>query len=782
MKRVIATLAVTLAVAAAGVGSAFAGTPVEASGQSASNDQAALASSDAVQVDPSNQNLAVRVLSPGSDGTVNQTNSDASSATAGNTATTTQNATQSQPGCGCLTSPTAMTQAAQTGDVPGVVSGAGATTPSGGTGNADPQVASAPAAAPAGVQSSDQTASTDQTAAAGSSATQVEPQNQNISVRVLSPGDDGSVSQTNGAASSASAGNTATTSQTDAQSQGGSGVQSSDQTAETDQTALAGSEAKQIDPSNSNISVRVLSPGNGGDVSQTNSAASSANAGNTATTTQGATQDQGTSCGCGGKTGPSVQSSDQKAGTDQTALAGSEAKQIDPSNSNISVRVLSPGNGGDVTQTNSAASSATAGNTATTSQTDGQSQGGSGVQSSDQKADTGQTALAGSKAEQLDPSNDNESIRIASKGDGGSVSQTNSAASSANAGNTATTTQGATQDQGTPCGCGGKAGPGVQASVQEAETDQTAVGLSEAKQIGAENSNDPVRIWSPGEDGDVSQTNSAASSANAGNTATTTQTAGQDPSSPRCSCSCGCSPGTEIQAAGQVSSTSQLAVALSEAKQIGAENTNDPVRIWSPGNDGNVSQTNSAASSANAGNTASTTQDATQNQGTPCACGGLGVQAIGQWAETDQAALAASGAVQLPGRSHCGCEPSSGNSAGPVRIWSPGTDGNVTQTNSAASSAGAGNMATTTQSGLAGQGLGCGCSGLQIQALGQLAGTLQRAAALSLAFQAGPANELEPVRVGSWGGGGSTSQSNGTASSGSAGNTARTSQTGRLMV
>src|SRR5206468_3019890 len=109
MRRVIATLAVTLAAAAAGVGSAFAGTPVQSSTQSSTTDQAALAASDAVQIQPTNENLVVRVLSPGSDGAVTQTNSAASSAASGNTGTTTQNATQAQAAsCGCLVSPTAL--------------------------------------------------------------------------------------------------------------------------------------------------------------------------------------------------------------------------------------------------------------------------------------------------------------------------------------------------------------------------------------------------------------------------------------------------------------------------------------------------------------------------------------------------------------------------------------------------------------------------------------------------------------------------------------------------
>src|SRR4051812_2368023 len=221
MKRVLATLAVTLAAAAAGVGSAFAGTPVQSSTQSTATDQAALAASDAVQIAPSNGTLVVRVLSPGSDGTVTQTNNAASSANAGNTATTTQNGAQTQASaCGCASPAAAMTQAAQNGDVDGVIAAASQLAPT--TDSTSPVTQPAPASS-TGVQASGQAASTDQAAAADSSATQVAPSNQNVDVRVLSPGNGGSVSQTNDAASSASSGNTGTTTQTAGQSQGGSG-------------------------------------------------------------------------------------------------------------------------------------------------------------------------------------------------------------------------------------------------------------------------------------------------------------------------------------------------------------------------------------------------------------------------------------------------------------------------------------------------------------------------------------------------------------------------------
>src|SRR5207302_581476 len=56
-----------------------------------------------------------------------------------------------------------------------------------------------------GVQAASQSATSEQQASAASGATQVDPSNTNIDVRVLSPGDHGSVSQTNSATSDATA-------------------------------------------------------------------------------------------------------------------------------------------------------------------------------------------------------------------------------------------------------------------------------------------------------------------------------------------------------------------------------------------------------------------------------------------------------------------------------------------------------------------------------------------------------------------------------------------------
>jgi hypothetical protein len=760
MKRLTTTLAASLAALAASAGSAFAaGPPVQSATQSSGTDQAAISASSATQVNPSNQNISVRVLSPGSDGNVTQSNNATSTATAANTAGTTQNATQLQGGgCGCQLTPVQqILQDTANGQLGGVLSAA-------------QQLGASNAAAPSSVASpsgSGDPISQSSTAAPSTDSPAVAPS-----------GD----TQSNSAASTGSATNAAPTGQTASQTQGGSGVQSADQQAQTDQAASAGSSTKQVDPSNSNISVRVLSPGSDGNVTQSNNATSTANASNTGSTTQSGKQIQSGS-------GSGVQSATQNADTQQLAGAASSAQQIDPSNSNISVRVLSPGSDGNVTQSNTDTSTASATNSAPVTQTafqdpSGQApspscgcggQGGQDVQSITQGSWIGQIGDAQSSAEQVGASNSNDPVRVGSDGGGGNVTQSNTDSSTASASNTAPVSQNGMQTQSDPpsrsCGCGGGSDPSVQALGQSSWIGQGAQALSSADQVGATNSNDPVRVWSDGGGGNVTQSNTDTSTATATNTAPVSQTGTQVQSgSP-----CGCSGGPAVQALGQDSWTGQLSGAASSALQVGATNTADPVRIWSDGNDGNLTQSNAATSTATAANTGMTTQLGSQSQS------GSGVQALAQKAATLQASLAESSATQLPGEKTCGCGGSSGsfgNEAGPIRIGSDGSDGNATQSNTATSTASAPNQASTNQGAWQTQsGSRCGCGGLGVQALGQEAFTGQLSKALSSTWQIGAKNASDPIRVWSFGGGGGmTGQTNGATSQASSPNTAGTGQ------
>lgn len=703
MKRqLIALLACTAAVLAWGAGTAAAEDPsAQAADQSAQSGQAAGAASGAAQSVPSNQNIAVRVLSPGDDGDVTQANTVSSAASATNVSGTSQSAGQTQAG--------------------------------------------------PGVQVAGQQATTAQLAAALSAADQSGASNTNLSVRVLSPGDDGSVTQWNGVSSGATAANAALTAQDANQNQAGGGgcpclhsdgVQTADQSASTSQAAAAKSTAQQTGATNTNVSVRVLSPGNDGAVTQANTVASAANAANAAATKQNANQQQagpgGAAC-CAPGTG--VQTVKQVADTEQKAAAVSSAMQQGATNTNIAVRVLSPGNGGDVNQWNGVSSSATAGNLSTTDQNAGQTQAGgsgSGVQMTSQAAGTQQAALAGSHAVQTGASNLNLPVRVGSPGNDGNVSQSNTVASTAVAGNFAATLQDAHQWQGPGYGHGCCPGAAVQTVDQQAKTSQAALAESKALQEldgkhscgcpAGGNTNMPVRVHSPGDDGHVSQANSVSSTAAALNAAATKQGASQAQST---------GGGTGVQVLGQQAATHQLAGAASAALQLGAANRNEPVRVWSPGGGGSVAQSNVASSAALAANAAKTEQSGRQAQhagGVKECCPGIAIQALGQLAGTAQAASARSYALQAGGNGHCGC-PSGGNVNAPVRVHSAGGGGSVQQWNAVASAAKAANLAVTDQDASQHQAGG----GLLIQALGQAAASFQAGAALSAAGQLGPA-------------------------------------------
>jgi hypothetical protein len=621
--------------------------PIQVSGQSADTSQQAAAASSATQTNPSNTNISIRVLSPGNDGNVTQSNTAGSSAAAGNASNTTQGSSQT-------------------------------------AGGGNP------------IQSATQSASTGQVAGALSLASQYGASNTNVPIRVLSPGNDGNVSQTNAVGSRADAGNAAGTSQTGTQTAtGGSScecsgssapIQLSDQSASTGQEATALSDAKQIDPSNTSVSVRVLSPGNDGNVSQANTVGSSAVAGNLAGTSQSSHQTAAAApCGCSGTT---IQKAGQSAETGQEAAALSAAAQADPSNEAAPVRVGSGGNGGSTRQENTAGSSAAALNGAATSQQGSQSAGsGNAIQIASQDASTAQGALAASAAAQLGASNDASPVRVDSPGNGGSVSQSNAVGSSAIAGNLAGTSQNASQAADGKCGC---SGTGIQVLGQKSDTDQGAIAASEAIQKFGErspcgcggssggNTASPVRVGSAGDDGTTSQANNAYSSAAAGNGAYTKQNGTQSEAG----------GGLKIQALGQQSDTHQGALAASLAAQFGASNDASPVRVYSPGGGGSVNQSNTAGSSAIAGNGAETSQDGRQTiAGSPCGCGSLPIQVAGQSARTLQAAFGFSAALQA--------HPS--NTSSPTRVYSGGGGGSVWQDNAALSRGDALDRALTRQ-------------------------------------------------------------------------------------
>jgi hypothetical protein len=147
-----------------------------------------------------------------------------------------------------------------------------------------PEEVPAPAVEPV-VPDDSQVASTDQSASSNASASQQQPVNFVVSVRINSPGDDGPISQTNVVAGVSDAANDASTTQGGSASEGADG--SADQEASTSQQAGSTAAASQQGAQNVIVVVRINSPGDNGSISQSNIDVAVSNAGNESSTAQG---------------------------------------------------------------------------------------------------------------------------------------------------------------------------------------------------------------------------------------------------------------------------------------------------------------------------------------------------------------------------------------------------------------------------------------------------------------------------------------------------------------
>ena len=283
--------------------------------------------------------------------------------------------------------------------------------------------------------------------------------------------------------------------------------------ATTSQQAAAASSATQVNPATPYLD-SCLSPGNDGNVAQSDTAASSAAAGNAAGTGQPRTRTQRVQAACRRRSSPLARVSSlsrcrqPRSTTRQHERADSRAE---------------PGNDGSVTQSNSTGSQAVTGNAAGTRQADSRRRPARAVGAAERPADPDgrsvgldePAAIAASDAEQIDPSNTNVAIRVlapatpaplavehvGSLGAAGNMPRRRRTArvavrSSCGCSEAPTVAQGYSQSQpATSCGCSGT--PGVQQASQSAGTGQEAVGLSSATQIHPSNEASNVRVLSP---------------------------------------------------------------------------------------------------------------------------------------------------------------------------------------------------------------------------------------------------------------------------------------------
>lgn len=348
--------------------------------------------------------------------------------------------------------------------------------------SADSTPAPAPPAPAPATQTAGQLSTSQQSADSSAASKQVAPQNTNVSVRVLSPGANGPVTQDNSSTAAALAGNVNLTGQQI--DQNGSANQQAGQAAGNEQDASAAAESDQIKPQNTNVDVRVLSPGDNGAVSQSNNSTAAAIAGNLNATGQSIDQSADGPAG--------QQAAGQEAVSKQDASATAGSLQVEPSNTNVAVRVLSPGDNGDVSQTNDSTAAAIAANLNATKQDISQDPHGSPSQTAGQAAGSSQTAGASAFSGQIHPSNTNVSTRVLSPGGGGSVSQSNTSTAVGAALNANLTKQTIDQSSGGPqpwLGQSRDEGVAVQAAGQLAINKQDSAVCATSLQVAPENTN-----------------------------------------------------------------------------------------------------------------------------------------------------------------------------------------------------------------------------------------------------------------------------------------------------
>ncbi len=363
--------------------------------------------------------------------------------------------------------------------------------------------------------------------------------------------------------------------------------------------------------------------------------------------------------------GPATQAAGQSNGNVQSATAGATSTQSSPSNYNIPVRVLSPGNGGSVDQSNSSTALAGAVNLNATQQQTGQNQaGGSGgpaSQTAGQENSSQQKADSTATSTQSSPANYNIPVRVLSPGDDGSVSQSNDSTAGSLAANVNATGQSIHQDQ-----TGGGSGPATQAAGQKNGSTQSADGTATSTQDHPVNYNIPVRVLSPGNDGSVDQSNSSTAVGIGVNANLTGQKIDQNQAGG------GTYGGVPyVQAAGQEASNCQTATSSATSTQDHPANYNIPVRVLSPGDDGSVKQSNDSTALSLAANLAATGQSIQQNQAGSTPWAAL-VQAAGQQASNAQDADSTATSTQS----------GASNKNVPVSVLSPGDAGSVSQSNS----------------------------------------------------------------------------------------------------
>jgi hypothetical protein len=356
--------------------------------------------------------------------------------------------------------------------------------------------------------------------------------------------------------------------------------------------------------------------------------------------------------------------------TDQTADSSAETYQV---NVNAPISILSYGsNNGDVDQSNNADTTAVSYNGNDTGQSIGQGQtastgdgsscdpcdGGGSISQDQEGSNSNETTQEANSEATTTQVNVNAPIAILSaNSNNGDVNQSNEADTTAYSGNSNSTAQGVTQDQGATtdgsgdgCGCGADGGAITQSQdgSNSNSTDQTADSTASTEQW---NVNVPISVLSHGSNnGDVQQSNEADTTAWSSNQNATGQSIDQSQSASAGGSGCdACGSGGDIsqnQSGSNENSTHQEAISEATTEQ---KNLNLPISVLGFGghscgcsgsSGGDVTQSNDADTTAYSGNVNATEQAIGQSQeansaGSCCPDSGHENGGYGAWDKPD---------------------------------------------------------------------------------------------------------------------------------------------------
>jgi hypothetical protein len=350
---------------------------------------------------------------------------------------------------------------------------------------------------------------------ANANSSQDKPKNVNVNARVGQPGNNGAVVQSNESSAAAAAGASG--------GSGGSGApqQATANGADDSAGAAAANGGSPPAPSQADSTAGETEPvanspptSADGDASSSQTAPTSDYSPTVSNTPPSASSVNG-AAGAGTNGASQAEATPVTTASEPTSVdnasAGATSTQVQPTNVNASVRVLSPGGNGQVGQTNDSSAAAAAG---ATGPTDGQA-----------------TELAQATSTQADPTNVNVSVRVGSPGDDGAVSQANTATAragpvdpnlidsvdaelpqegpntSADVQNVSDVTQALSQcTEDTACEPSAVSGGGTDTPSGTTAADQS---VASATQQGATNLSVSIRVASSGLDGAVDQSNEA---------------------------------------------------------------------------------------------------------------------------------------------------------------------------------------------------------------------------------------------------------------------------------